>query len=518
MSPQFSNKLARKVLLVLICGIFLLLAGSSYFFVPGLAEYIKGISVAKDSRQEPAAEKVAAEPPYDREFFEKPALPVKTDAEDAAYSTSVATSSSARAVHPVRVAQVVFRPFATTTTYPAHVKASQTAKLAFRVGGPLIEIAAKPGERVKKGDVIMRIDPRDFKNQLAAGVAMLDAANAKLAAMRKGARDEDVKALEEQVKAAAAKQEFATTNFQRVAGLFKQNAVSDTIFEDAKMTKAAADAALSAQQQSLIKAKAGARVEEIMAAQAEIRGLETKIRVSKDQLEDTELRAPFDGAIIKQFVENYEMVVPGEQVVSLHDVSKLEIVADLPEKVVGNYLPNSMKPSSAPSTLPPSLQPNATPPVSTENPRAEKSWQGIPVEVKFSIAGNRSFTAKLVEINTEANPQTRTYELTFLMDAPRDLILFPGMTCRIVVSHGTQGLTPKPVMAIPYDAVVSRPGGKRYVVKVGAKNKALFAPIKLGRLLANNYCEVLAGVKEGELVVTDGAPTLSEGDTLQIMK
>jgi len=47
--------------------------------------------------------------------------------------------------------------------YPAATKASQESKISFRVGGPVIKINVIEGAKVKKGDLIAEIDPRDYK-------------------------------------------------------------------------------------------------------------------------------------------------------------------------------------------------------------------------------------------------------------------------------------------------------------------------------------------------------------------
>ena len=46
-------------------------------------------------------------------------------------------------------------------TFPGRVAAGEQVDLAFRVGGPLIELPVQEGEKVNKGQVVARIDPRD---------------------------------------------------------------------------------------------------------------------------------------------------------------------------------------------------------------------------------------------------------------------------------------------------------------------------------------------------------------------
>lgn len=55
--------------------------------------------------------------------------------------------------------------------FPGAVRASDRVDLAFNVAGPLIKLPVKQGQSVKKGDLIARIDPRDFESNLKAAEA-----------------------------------------------------------------------------------------------------------------------------------------------------------------------------------------------------------------------------------------------------------------------------------------------------------------------------------------------------------
>ena len=52
--------------------------------------------------------------------------------------------------------------------YPGKVKAADEAALSFRVSGPIVEICVEDGARVRKGQLLARLDPTDYEIQLAA--------------------------------------------------------------------------------------------------------------------------------------------------------------------------------------------------------------------------------------------------------------------------------------------------------------------------------------------------------------
>ena len=60
---------------------------------------------------------------------------------------------------------------ANATTYPGRTQASEEANVAFRVAGTLLRVTVKEGDHVRRGQVIARMDDRDYRVQLAAAEA-----------------------------------------------------------------------------------------------------------------------------------------------------------------------------------------------------------------------------------------------------------------------------------------------------------------------------------------------------------
>ena len=63
-------------------------------------------------------------------------------------------------------------------SFPGRAAANEEVNLGFEVGGILIERPVNKGDRVEKGQLLARLDPRDFKNELAAAKAERDRARA----------------------------------------------------------------------------------------------------------------------------------------------------------------------------------------------------------------------------------------------------------------------------------------------------------------------------------------------------
>ena len=233
--------------------------------------------------------------------------------------------------------------------YPGTIHASQQTALAFRVGGPLIKVAVKPGDRVEKGQLLMQIDPRDF--------------------------EASIHVLEAQLAGAEAQQDRAQRDFDRAQTLFEQHVNATADFDRAK---SAFDSAFSG-----------------------VQSVKAQLQIARHRLKDTSLRAPYAGVITTQNAENYEMVKSGNQVLAIQDISTLEVEIKIPENEIARW------PLKA----------------------------GKEVSVELAAIPNRSFTAKLVEWSTAADPLTRTYALRFSFVAPKDLQVLPGMTADVSIVH-----------------------------------------------------------------------------------
>jgi multidrug efflux system membrane fusion protein len=167
-------------------------------------------------------------------------------------------------------------------SYPGIVRASEEAALSFRVGGPLVSVNVVLGEPVKKGTLLMQIDPRDFEDQVAALEAQLAGAQAVL----KNARQE----------------------FERAEPLFAAKVIPQADMDRATRGLDSADAAAKT-----------------VAAQ---------LNIARHQLLDTELRAPYDGRVTAQLAENQEMVKSAAVVLRFQNIQALEVTAHIPENEI----------------------------------------------------------------------------------------------------------------------------------------------------------------------------------------
>src|SRR5882672_7330366 len=91
-----------------------------------------------------------------------------------------ATSAVATPVRPVQVQRVVFAPADENREFAGVVRARYEPDLGFRVSGKIVARLVDVGDRVRVGDVVARLDPRDYQLQVESAEAELTAATSNL--------------------------------------------------------------------------------------------------------------------------------------------------------------------------------------------------------------------------------------------------------------------------------------------------------------------------------------------------
>jgi len=386
-------------------------------------------------------------------------------------------------VRPVRTMVLTSSVSGRVRTFPGKVQASQQVDLAFRISGPLVEFPVKEGQAIKKNDLLARIDPRDYKTDLAHVGSSLAEVRAKLKSMKAGARPEDVKVLEAEVAAARARFHEAEQNFKRYENLYKRDVVSKADYERYKSARDVANAQLNTASQNLRKGKKGARREDIAAMSSRIRGLEAQRKRAQAALDDTWLKAPFSGVIAKKFVENFQDVDAKKPIVSLQDVSSIELLVDIPEKEMATI-------------------------DKTDITR---------ITAKFEFLPDKEFTVEVKEYGTEADPQTKTYPVTLTMPAPEGVTLLPGMTATITVRLKASKNENESQFAIPVSAVFADELGRQYVWLVDQTAMTISRrEIRVGHLTGESI-RVSEGLSEGEMIATAGVHFLQENMKVRVL-
>lgn len=381
---------------------------------------------------------------------------------------------------PVKAMYLLKTAVTETRSFPGIVKAAAETELAFRVSGPLIEFNAQIGQRVEKGDLIARIDPRDFEINVKRLSAAVEEARANLKAMRAGARAEDIARIEADLNAARAHLIETKKKLSRNKKLIVHNAVSQAQLEHAQAENDMAKAKIDAMLQKLKKARSGARVEDIVAAEARIKILLSDLEAAKHALADTKLTAPFSGYINRKNVENYENVEDGESVVSLLDFSNVEVHTVIPEDLV------------------------------------IRSPDVTNIYCILDAYPGRRLEAVIKEVGRNIDSTNQSYPLTAILHLPEDIVVEPGMAATLSIDLRTPAHLCTGFI-LPTASVFADTDGRPCVWRIDPQTmRVITTKVKTGTLSGNSI-HILSGLKAGDRVVTAGAKFLRDNQQIRIL-
>ena len=186
------------------------------------------------------------------------------------------------------------------------VRSRVTALIASRVMAPIVDVRVRPGDRVRRGDVLVTLDARDLRaNDARAEAATLSAT-------------ESVHAAEAEVRAAQSAAHLARLTHDRVATLQAKRSATNDELDQAVATLATAEAQHAAAQARLAAATAGREAAKAAADAAAVTATYAT------------LTAPFDGIVTERSAEPGSMAAPGASLLTLEDPTtyRLEVRID----------------------------------------------------------------------------------------------------------------------------------------------------------------------------------------------
>jgi HlyD family secretion protein len=192
-------------------------------------------------------------------------------------------------------------------------------ELPFNDNERIEAVLVQEGDRVKKGQVLARLETKRLEPQVAEAAAQAAAQRQVWERLRNGSRPEEIAQARANVEAARADAANARRQHERVKDVLEASngAVSLQDLENAKATLDVADAKLVVAEKSLDLALLGPRVEEVAEAEARMRASEAQLAFLRRQLADTELVAPSDAVVRSRIMEPGEMASPQRPVLML---------------------------------------------------------------------------------------------------------------------------------------------------------------------------------------------------------
>lgn len=228
-----------------------------------------------------------------------------------------------------------------------HVEATET-RLAPEVGGRILTLTVKEGDRVEPGQTVMTLDTRDVQLAINRARAEQAAAEAQLRLVQAGSRIEDIRQAQSQVETAraetsASKAELsaAEEDLTRFDTLLKNNSGSRKQRDDAATRRdvarervTSAESRVRTAEEVLSKLRAGARPEEVDAARARVATVAAQITSLEKGITDATLQSPVGGLVTEKLVEVGEIIAPRAPALIVVDLDHAWADVFVPEPTV----------------------------------------------------------------------------------------------------------------------------------------------------------------------------------------
>jgi len=226
---------------------------------------------------------------------------------------------------------------------------SENISIGSPFSGLVLEVfvsADKVGTTVNEGDPLFRIDDRHLRAQLAVEQALLATPRAQLQRLDSLPRPEEVKPAEFRVVAAKARLQSATDAFERAVKLRANSALPEAEIVAAIQDKEFAVAELARAESELELLKAGVWIPDRQIIEANLLGIEARIRQIEIEIERATVRAPRAGVVLQVNLRPGEFVgAPADKdLIVLGDMDRPHVRVDVDE----NDIPRLLK--GAPAT------------------------------------------------------------------------------------------------------------------------------------------------------------------------
>jgi membrane fusion protein (multidrug efflux system) len=244
---------------------------------------------------------------------------------------------------------------------------------------------------------------------------------------------------------------------QQVASLENQYTLAKTTFE---------------RQKNLWNQKIGSEIQYLQ-AQTQMISAQRGVAQAKAQLAKTVIRAPFTGTIDEVFVEKGQVVAPSAQgLMRIVNLSNMYVSTSVPETYIG------------------------------------KLKVGTEVDVLLTSLG-KTYKGKVRQIGNFVNPSNRSFGIEVSVPNPENL-LRPNQVANLKITDYVS----KSTIVVPTNVIQEDGEGNKFVYtainvsgKTGTAKKAI---VKLGQS-SNNVTEILSGLSNNDVIVTEGMNTISDG-------
>lgn len=379
----------------------------------------------------------------------------------------------------------------TVLSATGYIVAHHTINVNSKVTGRLAWIGVEKGDKVKEGQVLVRLEDQEFRAAYDQARGAVENARAYLEELQHGSRPEEIQQAQHNLDEARATLANDKLTLDRTKELAANGVVSRQQLDDSNAKFAADQERANSLEKAFQLAKIGPRPEELARAQGALMQAEGQLDYAKSQLDATVIRAPVTGTILDRTAEKGELITaqfasaaaggPQGSVVSLADLDDLQVELDIAQ---------------------------------ADFARLSPAQKGI---VTTDAYPDKQYDGQIAQISPEANRQKATVQVKVQVLNPNkypDVQLRPEMnaTVRFLANDKPKDSKGPTGVFVPSTAMRDRDGKK--VVYLAYNGKTVSREVHIVSERADGA--LVDGLVGGESVITTAPATLKDGDKIKI--
>jgi len=214
-------------------------------------------------------------------------------------------------------------------------------------------------------------------------------------------------------------------------------------------------------------------------AAARLNLAKANLELAQINLRESTIISPIDGIVTAKHIDEGNLIRAGDRIVTVAEMKTVKVIVAVAEKY------------------------------------SEKINVGMPAKIKVDALGERVFNAEVYSIYPALDEQTHTIQAEIRMDND-ELLLKPGMFARVTLITKSKN----DVIVIPRDVVL---GGKIdepyvYVIEEAGDQKIAHKQIATVGIVQADKCEIVKGLKAGEMLVVNGMNYLADGISVEVVR
>jgi len=379
----------------------------------------------------------------------------------------------------------------TVLSATGYIVAHHTINVNSKVTGRLEWIGVEKGDKVKEGQVLVRLENQEFRASYEQAQGGLANARAYVDELQHGSRPEEVQQAQHNLDEARATLANDKLTLDRTKELAGGGVVSRQALDDATAKFESDQQRVNSLEKGFQLSKIGPRAEEIARAQGALTQAQGQVDYAKAQLDATVIRAPVTGTILDRTAEKGELITaqfasaaaggPQGSVVSLADLNDLQVELDIAQADFARLGPTQ---------------------------KAKVTTDAYP---------DKEYDGVIAQISPEANRQKATVQVKVQVQNPDKypaVQLRPEMnaTVKFLANDAPKNTKDPTGVYVPSTAIRDRDGRK--IVFLAYNEKAVAREVHVVGQRSDGA--LVDGLVGGESVITTAPPTLKDGDKIKI--